>query len=400
MKHKINDYILLFFFLGLLCFFTIWIWTKEDLSSSVLENRALAQRPDATVDSVISGKYTKRFETYYNDQFPARERFVEANSKINKYLLGQNVVRDVYVHKDGYLISPVPKFTEDRAKEVAARINAFAASSNKLGVKTYFVLMPNKSTIMEDKFPDYFPSYGRQDTQLLMKQIDPAANPISPLETVNKHIKEENMYYYTDHHWKAKGAFYAYQYVINKIAKDANGIAKARKLEDYSWTESGKEFYGSDARKTTAAFVKHPDTITVAKPKFSEKPLDVCYNGKCGQSFYTEKFLTAPDLYTNRYAAYMGGDHPESVVKNPNVKDKTQRLLIIKDSYANPTIQFFSRHFSETRVLDLRHYSKMTVNEYIKRNKIKYVMITHNVNSIYVTPSLTNYNDPGNGENQ
>jgi hypothetical protein len=400
MKHRVSDYILLIIFLGVIFSFTIWFWTKGSATTSVLENRTLAQRPDATAENLISGEYPHRFETFYNDQFPARESFVETNSRINKYLLGQDVVRSVYVHKDGYLLSPVPDFKADRAEGISQRVNNFAKDAEKLGAKTFFVLMPNKAVMMEEKFPDYFPSYGRKDSKQLLRLIEPAANPIYPFPALNKHLSEKNMYFYSDHHWKAKAAFYAYQDIIGQMAQQTPDIGSPMQIKDFTWKESGRQFYGSDARKTTKSYVKHSDTITVAQPAFKEKPLDVCYRGKCGQGLYKNSFLNDKELYTNRYAAYMGGDHPEIVIKNPNKPETAPKLLIIKDSYANPTIQFFSRHFKETRVLDLRHFDNMTVPQYIKKHGIDHIIILHNVNSIYVTPSLTNYNNPGQGENQ
>ena len=399
MKYSISNYIVTGVFLLIIAFFTVWTWTKSDLKISIMENRALAQRPDANVKSVITGDYSKRFETYYNDQFPTREKFIELNSKVNKYVLGQNIVRDVYVHKDGYLLSPIAYATESSAKQTANRINTFAKQANDLGASTYLVVMPIKSAIMEDKFPDYYPSYGVRNTELLLKHIDPVAHPMNMMNDVKKHINEKNMYFYTDHHWKAKAAFYAYQSIIPKIAKDIPEIGEPYQYTDFTWKEKGKPFYGSDARKTTKAYVKKYDTITVATPKFKEKTIDVCYNAKCNQGFYSESFLNKKDLYTNRYVTYLGGDHPEVVIHNPN-KMAGKKLLIIKDSYANAAIQFFARNFEETRILDLRHFNKMPVKDYVKKHHIDAVIIMHNVNSLYITPSLTNYDHPGTGENQ
>jgi hypothetical protein len=396
---KLSNYIITGVFLLVIAFFSVWTWYKGDLKTSVIENRALAQRPDATVNSIISGTYTKRFETYFDDQFPSREKFIELNSQVKKNLLRQHVVRGVFVHPDGYLLSAVPNETDGKAKEIANRINLFAAQNAKIGVKTYFALVPNKPTMMENKFPSYFPSYGIKDTNQLLKHVDANAHPLNLLNAVKKHSNEKNLYAYTDHHWKAKAAFYAYQSTITEMAKNNPEIGKPYKYNDFSWNEKGKPFYGSDARTTTKAYVKKYDTITVATPKFDEKPLNVCYDGKCNRGLYSNYYLTMNELYTNRYLTYIGGDHPETIIYNPN-KTSGKKLLIIKDSYANATIQFFARNFKETRVLDLRKYTGMPIETYIKKNKIDVVLIVDNVNSIYVTPSLTNYDHPGLGENQ
>jgi hypothetical protein len=397
-KGRLQDYILIFLFMGSLVGVGVLKWMKHDLHFSTIENRALAQPPKATKESLISGKYTKQFEQYFNDQIPGRQKMIEANATVNKDLLKQNVVRNVYVNDDGYLLTPNPKEPKEAAQKVADRINKLASEAKQLGATTYFALAPNKPTTMEDKFPSYYPSYGNFNANQLLPLINSDAHPIDLRKALKPHLKESNLYFYTDHHWKAKAALYGYQSIINTINETAHTNRQVLALNDFTWKEEGRPFYGSDARETTKSYAKKSDTITVATPKFKEKTISIKYNGTKKNSFYFENYLNHPSIYVNRYQAYVGGDYAEIQIVNPNVK--TGNLLILKDSYANAALQFFARDFHKTYQVDLRHYNAMKVTDFIKKNNIETVILLHNVNSIYVTPALINYDHPGQGDNQ
>ncbi|MGM0879406.1 MAG: hypothetical protein ACQEWV_33775, partial [Bacillota bacterium] len=70
-------------------------------------------------------------------------------------------------------------------------------------------------------------------------------------------------------------------------------------------------------RKTTKSFVKHPDTLTIVKPKFKEKSYSICYRNSCGRDFYDMSYLEEDgDLYALRYRVYFSGDVDEGVIKN------------------------------------------------------------------------------------
>ena len=85
--------------------------------------------------------------------------------------------------------------------------------------------------------------------------------------------------------------------------------------------------------------------------------------GTFEEAVVRKSFLTTSDLYTNRYAAYFGGDFPEVIIKNA-LAETDMKVLIVKDSFALPFTAFFSTMVSETRMLDTR-YSTKTVAEYV-----------------------------------
>ncbi|KAF0819035.1 hypothetical protein KIS4809_2327 [Bacillus sp. ZZV12-4809] len=370
-----------------------------DEKQSILENRKLEQRPDLSLDKFLSGDYSKRFENYFNDQFPERGFFIEANAMLNRNILRQDVNDDVYIADDGYLLSAVAEQDSKEAKVVAERINNFSKLMGERNVNVYTALMPNKSTMMQNKFPNYFPSFGQENMDLLYKELDDITNPIDSRDILNKHMNEENMFFYTDHHWQAKAAFYAYQNVMSYIVEHEDLDEEVLDYKSYKWDSMGKPFYGSDARKTTSANAEKSDKIVVATLKDSDQKFEMKWGDRKQEGLYFMDFLKRDDLYTNRYQAYLGGDYALLTIDNLRGSNK-ENVLVIKDSYANAFIQFLAPHYKETHVMDLRHYKGIPIEEYVDNHNIDHIILLNNVNSIYVTPSLTNFENPGQGENQ
>ncbi|WP_338470689.1 DHHW family protein [Niallia sp. XMNu-256] len=396
---KLQTLLISIFFLVTIIGFFIYYFISPDKDQSVLENRQLVKRPDFTLESFATGEYSKRFETYYNDQFPIRESFVESNALIERNVFRQDVYDDVYIADDGYLLSKVERGTLESAKGVAKSINNFAEDMGKLNVTVYTAIMPNKSTMMQDKFPTYFQSYGQENMDLLFKELSKVANPIDSRDYLEKHMDEDHMFYYTDHHWQAKAAFYAYQNVMSYIFDKEDMNEQVYTYQDYNWELKGKPFIGSDARKTTSVNAEISDQIMVATLKEQTEPFVMKWGTKMRKGLYEYSFLDMEDPYTNRYQAYLGGDYANLSIHNDENENR-DNILVIKDSYANAFVQFLAPHYRETHVIDLRHYKGKAIREYVKEHDIKHILLLNNVNSIYVTPALTSFNNPGQGENQ
>jgi hypothetical protein len=63
------------------------------------------------------------------------------------------------------------------------------------------------------------------------------------------------------------------------------------------------------------------------------------------------------------YLAYMGGDIPETAIATN--RPELPNCLIFGESYTNAVETMIWTAFNETRSLDLRHYNKQTLAEYI-----------------------------------
>jgi len=393
MDKKIGNIIISSAFVGIIFVVFILFLFKSDGTVSDLESRKLAQKPLISWDALLNREYSKGYEEYINDQFPYRDRMLEGNAIVEKNLMLKNVVKNIYIADNGYFISPLYRpNAEAELKNFAQSVDNFSES---IHIPVYFALAPNKSVVMKDQIPNYIKNYADEYTDFLLQNFKKVI-PIDLRKTIKDHSISTQLYFYTDHHWKAQAAFYAYESIVEAIAKRDGRVGMPYSQKDFIFKENEKPFFGSEARRTTKVFATHADSVTIVEPKFNDKKLIVCYSRSCKQELYNKEILVNESIYANQYATYFNGDIPEGVVKNPNVPNGL-KILILKDSYANAMIQFLSRNAQETRIVDLRHFKKMKVDyaqesiqEYIKKHNIDLVLFVHNINSVF-TPDFVNF---------
>ena len=72
------------------------------------------------------------------------------------------------------------------------------------------MLVPTASEVLADKLPKFAQTYSQQKLLDQMKTNFPKGTFLDVGETLKQHT-EEYIYYKTDHHWTAQGAYYAYE---------------------------------------------------------------------------------------------------------------------------------------------------------------------------------------------
>lgn len=69
-------------FLASLWIVLLSIFLIKDKEYSENENRYLTTKPDISMEDVSSGKFMDTFETYLNDQFPLRDKWIAFKTDI------------------------------------------------------------------------------------------------------------------------------------------------------------------------------------------------------------------------------------------------------------------------------------------------------------------------------
>ena len=82
--------------------FSLWALFKPADAASESERRALAQLPQFTAQSVLSGGFAQQFEDYATDQFPLREPFRRLKALTATRILRQRDNNGLYL-REGYL---------------------------------------------------------------------------------------------------------------------------------------------------------------------------------------------------------------------------------------------------------------------------------------------------------
>lgn len=342
---------------------------------SELENRVLEQKPRFSLDELFEGTFTANYEKYIADQFVLKDFWVGVKSGLER-ALGKKEYNGVYLGRDDYLLQAFVEPDEEGFRSKLAAINTFGAATPK--INKYFMLVPNSVAILGDKLPSHVPPAKEKEWMARMeKYLDKSIKFINVYETLQAK-QREYIFYKTDHHWTTRGAFYAYQKLIEATGQEPHtkGFYQTQQVTD--------TFYGSLYSKAGLKDVT-PDSIEVYIPKKIES-YRIDYFDEEG------KVKTAESLYNldnikkkDKYSLFLDGNHPlvKITTRCPNQK----KLLIIKDSYANCLIPFLTSHYSQIFVVDLRYYYDSLI-DLIKKNHIRDMLLLYNINTFFEDTSV------------
>lgn len=334
-----------------------------DRDSSEVENRVLAQKPQLTLNGVLSGEYMADYETYVVDQFAGRDGWVAAKA-LSEKLIGKQENNGVYFCDDDTLITRFDAPKEDIVQANFGYVQKFA---DKVSVPVKLGLIPTQASVWSDRLPAGAPNYDQ--TQILSAAVAAGLDTIDVNSALTAH-KDEAIFYRTDHHWTSLGAYYGYTALAGGLGFEATP------LDRYEKTTVSTEFYGTVFSSSGVRWVK-PDEMDTYVPETGITVTSYSYDTK-GQlqtedrPLYDKSYLTKKD----KYAMFLGGQQALAVVKTGNT-DKP-KLLLVRDSYSDSLVPFLTANFSEIHLIDLRYYKQSTA-QYVSDNAIDQVCILYSV---------------------
>ena len=337
-----------------------------DRTMSDMENRNLAGKPALSLESVLSGRFESDAESYVTDQFALRDHWIALKAYAER-LLGKRENNGVYICSDT-LIERIDEPDSDRLAANLSAVNRFAEGS---AVPVYFTLIPSAAEIWRDKLPAGAP---RCDERALIEQLaaETKAAYIDTLSALSAHSGEV-LYYRTDHHWTSLGALYGAQALLNGMGIETTLPA------DSAPVRVTDAFYGTLYSRSGARYIQ-PDGIDIYMPDEGITVTHIEGEKEVVTGLYDEEKLAVKD----KYAFFMGGNQPLAVVRTGS---EGQKLLLIRDSYADCEIPFLCGAFSEIHVLDLRYY-RDSLSAYIEENGIDCVVISYSLRSFISDTNL------------
>ena len=351
-NHKIVNIVLFMSFLVGCLLLNIFHPTQ---AFSPNENRNLAQLPKFTLDKLFKDKYTVEFENFITDQFIFRDQWVEGKT-IMERLLGKLENNGVYFGKDDTLIERIPSVNVDQVNKNVKVLNQFINQLSK-DVQVDMMLIPGASSILLDKLP-----WMSDDVDQLayINQIEKAMSSRVNFINVNQEFLDhasDEIYFRTDHHFNLAGSKIAYEAYMNALGIKPHEVQSTLVKEGFLGTlgSSSGAYY---TKKDDIYKVMNDENITVYYPdtKLSDN------------NVYLEDNLTVKDKYTY----YLNGNHSQVNIKTNQVGK--EKLLILRDSYANIFTPYLVEDFEEITLLDLRYY-KSSISDYIKEYDIDRVFI-------------------------
>lgn len=359
---------------------------KKQISES--EKRTLAQWPALNDSTYFAGAYFKGISEYINDQFPERDRLIELSNKL-RYNMGihfEDEIRMVVVDGKMEQNSPIGNGENDSLKVstedfsaaysggmlivngAAYTINSGSTSvspvfakllndyANVLGpsVTVYSCVAPLSSAFIPSQQYAHLNDKNQETLLAIRDNLQPGVRFADVLGEMNA-FRNEKLFFGTDHHWTAFGAYQAYV-----------AFCKSAGLTPVSLSEMDHEirppFLGSLYDLTRDVSVKeHPDTLELFKPRVAT---DLVYYSESGFNQPTKGALFSK---AGNYICFISGDRPLEKITT-SVKNG-RKACVVKNSMGNAFVVYLVSHYEEIYVVDFR-YSKHNMVNLIRDNKI------------------------------
>lgn len=355
-------------FLLVLVLFLVINIIVPDKKKSVQENRMLATLPSFSLSSVMSGDFTEKFENYMTDQFVGRDFWYHVKVTADR-IGGVHKENGIYVGKNGQLLEDIEVPEGEHLSENIKAIQSFADANAEIPVR--MMIAPDAATVLSSSLPALAKVEDQnQMISMVKKALGDSVEWIDVSSALNKH-KKEKIYYKTDQHWTALGAFYAFQDAASKL-----GISGDVSDEYISYIVSDN-FNGMLASKS-GVNLKEKEQIEIYVPKEEDNDLIVNYvdEGKRTTSLYDSSALETK----NQYDVYLGGN--SSLLDIKTVSTSTKRLLLVKDSFADCFIPFLTPYYREIVVVDPRYYSG-TIQDVMDTYRISEVLFLYSGNTFF-----------------
>ena len=242
-------------------------------------------------------------------------------------------------------------FSRETADKYVAAVNRAAALLNgkaqvfdmiiptSMGITAPVSLVSSVNTSDQKKAIDYMHSQLKKPVKFV------------PLYNMLKSHSKEYIYFRTDHHWTALGAYYSYCELMKSMGVTPNPLESYVKHEFTGFLGS---FYTSSGKLPQLS--AKPDTVYAYQPAETNSIKIRSNKGVWYNSNIISDMSTASA--SNKYITFIKGDNAHSVINNPNVKNG-KVCLVIKESFGNAFVPFLVPHYQYVYILDYRYFNKI-----------------------------------------
>lgn len=412
---------------------------------SKVEKRTLTKFPAFSVQSFLNGEFLNGISTWYADTFPFREALLTGNTRYRglygiqdnqihgsiqtadevpakRISLMDIVLPNIQQEMDSLQesiqerietqraadaanggakrrqITNVPEqvgsvyvaddtafslygFTQEAANQY---IDAVSALANKVSsdVTVYDIVVPISTGIyLDEKLQEELGCSDEQAAiQYIYDNMDKKVVTIDAFTALKNH-SDEYLYFRTDHHWTALGAYYAYSQLMEEkgITPTSLGEYETMVFDDFIGT-----LYA--ASNQTPSLAENPDVVTAYIPLATNK---MTYTDVDGNVVDYDIIYDVSDWNSDsKYNCFIAGDQPFEEIHNPNMNDGSS-CVVIKESFGNAFVPFLVDHYENVYVVDYRYYPE-GLTTLIQERNIKDVIFINNISAATTSSLVSN----------
>ncbi|MBQ2941948.1 MAG: hypothetical protein IJD97_06925 [Clostridia bacterium] len=343
MNKNIKNKITVFLFaLFILAFSLSAIFMEKDRYTKS-ERRALAEFPEISGESILSGEFSSEFEKYATDNFPLRDVFRKIKNSSELYIFGKQDTNGLYL-KDGHISKIEYPESEKMMENAANRITAIYETYLKDTAENIYVsVIPDKGKFLaEDKLSLDYEGFEER----FLEKV-PFATPITISDLLTK-----DDYYKTDSHWRQEKIIPVAERLLSGMGKSLTESFTENKVKD--------DFYGVYAGQS--AFYSIKDEIVLLESESIKGATVTSYDtGKpVKKAVYTMDELESADPYE----VYLSGADALLVIENPASVGKGH-LVIFRDSFTSSLAPLLISEYEKITLADTRYIAPSLVVNFV-----------------------------------
>lgn len=255
--------------------------------------------------------------------------------KYDSFMVVDNVAYEYYGYSDSA--------AQSYAKLVSAVANALQGEVN-----VYSLVIPTAvGVVFPDNLAEIYPGYEDQAARLeqIFGYMDDTVIPVNIYEKLMQH-RDEYLYYRTDWHWSAIGAYYAYE-----------KFCEVKGITPYTMDQRIERVYEGykGPFASASAVAATPDTVYAYEPYFYED-VSMVFTQTDGAKI-AWPVIANGDTYASsgKYLIFAAGDQPIAEFTNTKVTDGSV-AIVVKESFGNAMMPYFPDHYSTVYEVDYRYW--------------------------------------------
>lgn len=396
---------------------------------SYQEKRELAVFPEFTAEALLSGSYFNDISLWYSDTFPGREGWLTVSQDIAS-LHGYGDIAITGGLPDTMEIPEIPTptrpdsdqntepetrpeasepmesgvtetapeetapldiiidgssiiqmgdfafypvgFSQNQSDLYAQMLTYFAQIAAEAGARVISAPCPTAVGILVPK--DYLPALRSADQGDILAYIHGSASEqVITVDTVSALMphKNEYLFFHSDHHWTALAAYYCYQATC-----EAMGLVPAE-LSSFVVQDMGI-FQGSIYGRVANPRKLGEDIVYAYVPQ-GNISMTICDSGTFETEGQMIRDMSNQD-YNMKYLCFLESDRAMVHITNADLPEGTS-CLIIKDSFGNCLVPYYSMNYHDVYAIDYRKYGAMNLSSFLTYYNIQDVIFAPNMMS-------------------
>ena len=411
-----------FLVLGLLTLAAYCIPLRPTVSYT--EKRTLTRFPEFTLPRLVSGEYLQGITLWFSDTFPGRETWLNVSAGIQNLYGSSDVyvapalpdVQDVQeepAQPEKPETAPVSPQEETQPQETAPATNATEeqkwggvdagaaeeigkgaviqigdSAFNQMGMneglcKRYGQSLSRLAELLPDVRvisapaptavgvmvePQYLENLNCAQQDLvqntLHENMSDAVVKVDVFSNLVSH-NSEYIYFRTDHHWTALGAYYAYQAICQATDQTPAPLDSFTPWDQGTFTGSlyGQARWPHKLKKDDCiAYIPQGDITMMVKDKGSFQEMPLLRDMTKGNE--NEKYVT-----------FLSSDHALCEITNNSLPEGTACLLV-KDSFGNCLAPFLTQNYHKVYAMDYRKYGVSGLKYFVENNEVQDVIFS------------------------